>query len=86
MNRYTVKDSHGEYHQIDADALNAESGLLSLSKKGSPGYIAQFRDWASYRVEPIADVVEPAQAPAEEVVSQQAEPERTKRPYNRKAV
>lgn len=58
MNRYTVTDSRGIEHQIDADALNAEAGLLNFSKKGAPGYIAQFRDWASYVVEPL-----PPQAP-----------------------
>lgn len=53
MNRYTIKDSHGEIHLIDADALNIIDGCLSFSKKGSPGLIAQFKDWHSYKVQPI---------------------------------
>lgn len=56
MNRYTIKDSHGEVHLIEADDLNIIEGRLSLSKKGAPGLIAQFKDWHSYTVAVIAEV------------------------------
>lgn len=59
MNRYTIKDSHGEWHKLDADALNIIDGCLSFSKKGAPGLIAQFRDWHSYKVQPIDEAESP---------------------------
>lgn len=86
MNRYHNKDSHGEVHIIDADALDIQTGTLSFAKKGSPGYIAQFRDWHSYTTAPIAEpVATDAPRPILSVEALSDPIERVKRQYNRKS-
>lgn len=65
MTTYLVKDSQGETHIIDADSISVDPVSIGFGKKGEPGFVAQFRDWANYRVQLTEPVKPLGEAPAD---------------------